>query len=148
MRNSYRIESRNLVFKMKAQLKQKRIKLLDTGQRNEGFALRVSYPEEDYKPKRKRDNRQYMNEYNKRPEVIEHRKQWLKEYLQRPEVKQRLKAYVQRPYQKERIKLYAQEYNKRPEVIARRRTSEKLAEKAAYDKLYSKRETKQRGNKE
>ena len=71
----------------------KRVKLLDTGQRNEGFALRVSYPEKDY---------------NSRPI-------------------------------KERKRQYNKEYYRRPEVIARRKTPAKLAEKAAYDKLYTKR---------
>ena len=63
------------------------------------------------------DKKEYMKEYNQRPEVKERRK----EYNQRPEVKERAKEYKKRTEVKERKK----EYNQRPEVKEHRREFER-----------------------
>ena len=61
---------------------------------------------------RAQKRREYMREYQQRPEVREKRREYVREYLERPEVREK-----RREYQRE----YMREYWKRPEVKLRRR---------------------------
>jgi hypothetical protein len=72
--------------------------------------------------------KEYMKEYQNRPEVKErireYKRKYAKEYHNRPEVKERIREYVKeyqnRPEVKEKVKERMKEYHNRPEVIIKR----------------------------
>ena len=92
-------------------------------------------------------HREFMKNYNQRPDVKERRKA----YLQRPEIKEKLeaynKAYYKRPEVKERLKAYNKAYYQRPEIKEKQREYAKaylqrpeIKERLeAYNKAYYKR---------
>ena len=64
------------------------------------------------------DKKQYMKEYNHRPEVIERNKIWNRNYKKSPEVRERLSEYQKewRLNHLEYMREYIKGYQKRPEV--------------------------------
>jgi hypothetical protein len=77
--------------KVDTKLKNKQIKLLDTGQRNETVATVLSQNKRKKyipSPEAREHHRQRGIEYRKRPEVKEHLTQYNREYNQRPEIKE------------------------------------------------------------
>jgi uncharacterized Zn finger protein (UPF0148 family) len=90
---------------------------------------------------------EYMNEYNKRPDVKKKREEYNKEYSKRPKVKEKIRAYkreyVKRFYVKEKRKKFIKEYTQKASVKAKRKIYESRPEvkkrKAEYMREYSKR---------
>ena len=66
---------------------------------------------------KKEKQREYMREYNSRPENKEKKK----EYESRPENKEKKKEYNSRPERKEKKREYKKEYDSRPEIKEKRR---------------------------
>ena len=83
----------------------KKVKLLDTGQRNQTIA--VVLPSKDYKSKSKptkdknEGRKQYFREYRQRPEFKKHHREYVREWQRRNPDK--VKAIMKRHYDKKKL---------------------------------------------